>query len=119
MQDSASLVVLDHFFGENERTGLLDALTGGGYDFKAAPPESRWERNTADDTSAARTWGLREDNLAKLAGQPPPAMLEIQTRLVSERLLFCSRIVALHTPFLMSCRAAEGYNTLGLEGNWA
>lgn len=78
------MVVLDDFFGEPERQGLLASLTGSSCpDSTSGPPEDRWVRNTADDADAARTWGLRDEVLEALAAEPPPAMLEIQTRLAS------------------------------------
>jgi len=78
-QDAAGLVVLDDFFGERERRGLLDSLGETGV---AAPPQGSWERNTADDAHGSKTWGLKAGVLLSLAADPTPAMLEIQSRLV-------------------------------------
>ena len=85
VQDAAHVVVLDDFFGEAERESLLHSLTGseGGSCSSSGPSGSKWERNTADGAHAARTWGLREDALTELTANPTPAILEIQTRLVS------------------------------------
>ena len=85
VQDAAHLVVLDDFFGEAERESLLHSLTGsdGGSCSSTGPTDSKWERNTADGAHASRTWGLREEALAELTSNPTPAILEIQTRLVS------------------------------------
>ena len=79
------MVVLDDFFGEAERESLLHSLTGseGGGCSSLGPSDSKWERNTADGAHASRTWGLREEALAELTANPTPAILEIQTRLVS------------------------------------
>jgi len=79
-QDAAALVVLDDFFGEDERRGLLDSLGAAGA--AAEPPGDAWERNTADDAHGSKTWGLKPGVLLSLAADPTPPMLEIQTRLV-------------------------------------
>ena len=76
-------MVLDNFFGEAEREGLLSSLTGEVAGPQQAPPEDRWARNTADCAHGSKTWGLRDEVLEELARNPTPAMLEIQTRLVS------------------------------------
>lgn len=45
------------------------------------PPESKWERATADGTGLARTWGLTHETLQALSQTLSPAMLEIHSRL--------------------------------------
>ncbi|BDA51114.1 hypothetical protein COCOBI_17-3340 [Coccomyxa sp. Obi] len=79
--DYAHVVVLDNFFGEPERTALLEHLTAPGWDHSQGPPPDKWERETADGAGAAKTWGLHDDVLAELADAPIPAMLEIHSRL--------------------------------------
>lgn len=75
--------MLDDFFGEEERVGLLEAITGSKIDSDGSPPANKWERNTADDSHASKTYGLRAGVLRELEAKPPPVMLEIQTRLAS------------------------------------
>ncbi|MEW5307344.1 MAG: hypothetical protein WDW36_009748 [Sanguina aurantia] len=79
--DFASLVVLDDFFGEQERLSLLDFLTEAGWDHDQGPPSEQWERATADAALMPRTWGLKDDALRRFATASLPAKLEIQSRL--------------------------------------
>lgn len=46
-----------------------------------APPEDKWERETADSAGASRTWGLRDGVLRALGEAPSQAVLEVQSRL--------------------------------------
>lgn len=86
IQDTAHLVVLDKFFGEDERTGLLKAVNGDNSSGKELSEEF-WERNTADGAHGSKTWGLKAKRLQKLSSEPNEAILEIQSRLVRVNLL--------------------------------
>ena len=81
-QDTASLVVLDNFFGPRELCGLLESLAGTSQNAQG-PPEDKWERNTADDVHGCKTWGLKAAVLQNLVEHPTEAMIEVQSRLVS------------------------------------
>lgn len=72
---------MDNFLDESTRQGLLDALTGPGWPGGPHPPESLWERRTADAAGAAATWGLQARVLAGLASGQAAAKLEVQARL--------------------------------------
>ena len=102
-------MVLDEFFGEEERLGLMGDLGAqnieergnlsdqNGIARKRDPDPKLWERNTADDAQASKTWGLKSGALDNLMEHPSHAMLEIQSRLVHSfyplailpRIFFC------------------------------
>ena len=80
-QDAASLVVLDNFIGETELRGLLETLAGPDHSL-GHPPQTKWERNTADDAHGSMTWGLKPEVLSQMNSEPTEAMVEVQSRLV-------------------------------------
>ncbi|KAK9804412.1 hypothetical protein WJX72_011538 [[Myrmecia] bisecta] len=76
--DYAHIVVLDDFFGEDERVALLGFLTAPDWDHSRGPPADKWERATADGAGLPRSWGLKDSVLRQLAaGQPDAAMREM------------------------------------------
>ncbi|KAK9804411.1 hypothetical protein WJX72_011538 [[Myrmecia] bisecta] len=80
--DYAHIVVLDDFFGEDERVALLGFLTAPDWDHSRGPPADKWERATADGAGLPRSWGLKDSVLRQLAaGQPDAAMREVHSRL--------------------------------------
>ena len=44
------------------------------------PPDSKWERATADAAGLSRTWGLTHQALQGLRSNDSPAMLEVHPR---------------------------------------
>jgi hypothetical protein len=79
--DTAHVVVLDDLLDAASCDALLARLTGGAAG--AAPPEALWARRTADAPSAPRTWGLTDAAMRALETHPPPAMVELQSRLAA------------------------------------
>lgn len=79
--DYGHVVVLDDFFDEPIRAGLLDMLTEAGWDDAQGPPTHKWERQTADGAGLPRTWGLRDEVLQQLADSSSWAMKEVHSRL--------------------------------------
>eukprot|EP00884_Botryococcus_braunii_P000585 jgi/Botrbrau1/10527/Bobra.7_1s0008.1 len=79
--DYGHVVVLDDFFGEEERSEILAELTAPAWDHSQGPPPDKWERETADTAGADKTWGLRNEVLRRLLANPTRAMKEIQSRL--------------------------------------
>jgi probable phosphoglycerate mutase len=75
-----AVVVLDGLCDEETRAELLSLMTGGA-PAAAAPPNALWERTTCDGAGLPCSWGMQPDLLAQLEQAPPPAVVEVQSRL--------------------------------------
>ena len=76
------VVVLDGLVDDRLRAELFSLIVG--CDAKrSAPPAGRWERTTIDGEGLPRTWGLQPRLLRQLERQPPPCIVEVQTRLAA------------------------------------
>eukprot|EP01024_Parvocaulis_polyphysoides_P031055 TRINITY_DN28152_c0_g1_i1.p1 TRINITY_DN28152_c0_g1~~TRINITY_DN28152_c0_g1_i1.p1 ORF type:complete len:365 (-),score=38.05 TRINITY_DN28152_c0_g1_i1:10-954(-) len=79
--DEAHIVVLDNFVGNETRQNVLNHITENGWDHTQGPPQSKWEKRTADTAGAPATWGLKSEVLSQLSSCDCEAFQEIQTRL--------------------------------------
>eukprot|EP00808_Paulinella_micropora_P015331 g59744.t1 len=80
---SCNLLVFDEFFQEHHRAELLNHLTEEGWDHNKGPPQSKWERSTADGPGLPTSWGLKETVLSSLLEGQLPALQEINARLTA------------------------------------
>jgi hypothetical protein len=69
---NSTVLVLDNFFTEQQRKGILDHLTKVNYK-GWMPPADKWERKTADGPGLQPTMGLKDEWLDTL-----PAQVDIQ-----------------------------------------
>eukprot|EP00051_Salpingoeca_urceolata_P019483 m.285193 g.285193 ORF g.285193 m.285193 type:complete len:372 (-) comp19430_c6_seq14:237-1352(-) len=81
--DKSHLVVLDNFFSEDQRQGLMAILEPPDWVPTKGPDPARWERKTCDSSGLPPTWGLKPMNIRALTSSPPRAVLEIQSRLAA------------------------------------
>jgi len=76
-----NLVVLDNFFGEQERQEILTILTGQPTEGTTGePPETHWERSTSDGKDLPVTYGPKGPILDKLCNGEIRAVREIWSR---------------------------------------
>ncbi|KAK3272238.1 hypothetical protein CYMTET_19455 [Cymbomonas tetramitiformis] len=79
--DCSSLVVLDNFFGEDQRSSLYDLITEDDWGNQETPPPGKWDRSTVDLDGLPGSWGLSDAALEALVNDRHPAILEVQSRI--------------------------------------
>jgi len=79
--DTGRIVVIDDFFGEDERKGIMNLLAPEDWDHKKGPPTDKWERVLSDKPGLTQSMGLSGHALEELCESKDRALLEIQTRL--------------------------------------
>ena len=76
-----AVCVLDGLVDDALRAELMTAITGTRTATGPAPPLDKWERTTCDGDGLPPTWGLQPSLLEALQHEPPPCVVEVQTRL--------------------------------------
>lgn len=76
------LLVFDDFLSKELQQELFQSITNEDWtEARNSPPGPRWSRQTCDQAGLPPTWGLQDTELQNLIFNPPPAMIEIQSRL--------------------------------------
>mmetsp|Transcript_898 Transcript_898/g.3267 ORF Transcript_898/g.3267 Transcript_898/m.3267 type:complete len:376 (+) Transcript_898:52-1179(+) len=121
--DFSRLVVLDNFFGETERAGLLRLLfqpsprgntpheghepdTVAAQEHAPDPPECSWERRTSDQAGLPESWGLKDWAMESVEQSCSDAVLEVQSRLCK---LYPEFEIARQPPILAGERMAGNH----------